>query len=89
MILVEDLTFSYQSVVSFFVHFYHIPFLATQALLESMGGNGSTGTEAITAAEKNAAVLTARAGARDPSAIPSICRISAALQYPAGKLSIP
>lgn len=55
-----------------------------QALLESLGGNGSTGAEAITAAEKNAAVLTARAGARDPSAIPSICRISAALQYPAG-----
>lgn len=54
-----------------------------------MGGSGSTGTEAITAAEKNAAVLTARAGARDPSAIPSICRISAALQYPAGKLSVP
>lgn len=89
MILVEDLPFFYQSVVSFFVHFCHIPFLAAQALLESMGGNGSTGTEAIAAAEKNAAVLTARAGARDPSAIPSICRISAALQYPAGKLSIP
>lgn len=55
-----------------------------QALLESMGANGSTGPEAVAAAEKNAAVLTARAGARDPSAIPSICRISAALQYPAG-----
>ncbi|KAF5961435.1 hypothetical protein HYC85_002644 [Camellia sinensis] len=55
-----------------------------QALLESMGANGSTGTEAVAAAEKNAALLTARAGARDPSAIPSICRISAALQYPAG-----
>ncbi|KAF5958483.1 hypothetical protein HYC85_005708 [Camellia sinensis] len=35
-------------------------------------------------AEKNAVLLTARAGARDPSSIPSICRISAALQYPAG-----
>ncbi|KAF8107299.1 hypothetical protein N665_0124s0090 [Sinapis alba] len=55
-----------------------------QALLESMGANGSTGPEAIASAEKNAALLTARAGARDPSAIPSICRISAALQYPAG-----
>ncbi|KAL7232159.1 hypothetical protein ACSBR2_010221 [Camellia fascicularis] len=55
-----------------------------QALLESMGANGSTGPEAVAAAEKNAALLTARAGARDPSAIPSICRISAALQYPAG-----
>ncbi|KAL9343736.1 hypothetical protein Peur_064167 [Populus x canadensis] len=55
-----------------------------QALLESMGSNGSTGPEAVAAAEKNAALLTARAGARDPSAIPSICRVSAALQYPAG-----
>ncbi|KAL3596999.1 hypothetical protein D5086_008636 [Populus alba] len=56
----------------------------SQALLESMGSNGSTGPEAAAAAEKNAALLTARAGARDPSAIPSICRVSAALQYPAG-----
>ncbi|PKI55347.1 hypothetical protein CRG98_024257 [Punica granatum] len=55
-----------------------------QALLESVGANGTTGPEAIAAAEKNAALLTARAGARDPSAVPSICRISAALQYPAG-----
>ncbi|KAA8547877.1 hypothetical protein F0562_004306 [Nyssa sinensis] len=55
-----------------------------QVLLESMGANGSAGPEAVAAAEKNAALLTARAGARDPSAIPSICRISAALQYPAG-----
>ncbi|CAN1244264.1 AUGMIN subunit 5 [Linum perenne] len=55
-----------------------------QALLESMGSTGSTGLEAVAAAEKNAVLLTARAGARDPSAIPSICRISAALQYPAG-----
>uniref|UniRef100_A0A1J3CT32 AUGMIN subunit 5 n=1 Tax=Noccaea caerulescens TaxID=107243 RepID=A0A1J3CT32_NOCCA len=55
-----------------------------QALLESVGANGSTGPEAVASAEKNAALLTARAGARDPSAIPSICRISAALQYPAG-----
>ncbi|XP_077214642.1 HAUS augmin-like complex subunit isoform X2 [Tasmannia lanceolata] len=52
-----------------------------QALLESMGANGSSGPEAVAAAEKNAALLTARAGARDPSAIPSICRVSAALQY--------
>ncbi|KAI3765588.1 hypothetical protein L2E82_15626 [Cichorium intybus] len=51
-----------------------------QALLESMGPTGSTGLDA----EKNVALLTARAGARDPSAIPSICRVSAALQYPAG-----
>ncbi|KAI3665807.1 hypothetical protein L6452_44442 [Arctium lappa] len=55
-----------------------------QALLESMGSTGSSGLDAVVAAEKNAALLTARAGARDPSAIPSICRVSAALQYPAG-----
>ncbi|KAK9052486.1 hypothetical protein SSX86_029115 [Deinandra increscens subsp. villosa] len=55
-----------------------------QALLESMGPTGSTGLDAVAAAEKSAALLTARAGARDPSAIPSICRISSALQYPAG-----
>ncbi|KAL2552188.1 hypothetical protein Fot_05807 [Forsythia ovata] len=55
-----------------------------QALLEAMCANGSTGPEAIATAERNAAVLTARAGGRDPSAVPSICRISAALQYPAG-----
>ncbi|KAJ6364743.1 hypothetical protein OIU76_029666 [Salix suchowensis] len=56
----------------------HVGFLA---LLESMGSNGSTGPEAA------AALLTARAGASDPSAIPSICRVSAALQYPAGLIS--
>ncbi|KAB1211421.1 hypothetical protein CJ030_MR6G021389 [Morella rubra] len=55
-----------------------------QGLLEAMGANGSTGPEAVAAAEKNAAMLTAKAGARDLSAIPSICRVSAALQYPAG-----
>ncbi|KAL8107696.1 hypothetical protein AgCh_024196 [Apium graveolens] len=54
-----------------------------QALLESMGVSGSTGSEAVDVAEKNVVVLIARAGARDPSAIPSICRVSAALQYPA------
>lgn len=59
-----------------------------QALLESMGANASTGSEAVATAEKNAAILTAKAGARDPSAIPSICRIAAALQYPAGELPI-
>lgn len=56
-----------------------------QALLESMGANGSTGPEAVASAEKNAALLTAKAGARDLSAIPSICRVSSALQYPAGE----
>lgn len=55
-----------------------------QALLESLGASGSSGPEAVTIAEKNAALLTARAGSRDPSAIPSICRVSSCLQYPAG-----
>lgn len=64
-------------------HLYMLP-STPQALLESMGINGATGAEALATAEKNAALLTARAGARDPSAIPSICRISAALQYHAG-----
>uniref|UniRef100_A0A0E0M0T1 AUGMIN subunit 5 n=1 Tax=Oryza punctata TaxID=4537 RepID=A0A0E0M0T1_ORYPU len=50
-----------------------------QALLEALGSNGATGSEAVAAAEKHAALLTARAGARDPSAVPSICRISTAL----------
>lgn len=50
-----------------------------------MGANGSTGPEAVAAAEKNAAILTAKAGARDLSAISSICRISAALQYHSGE----
>lgn len=52
-----------------------------------MGSNGVTGSEALAAAEKHAALLTARAGARDPSAVPSICRISAALQYNFGMVS--
>ena len=51
-----------------------------------MRANGSTGSEAIAAAEKNAALLTARAGSLDLSTIPSIFRVSAALQYPAGEL---
>ncbi|KAF1888663.1 hypothetical protein Lal_00036702 [Lupinus albus] len=56
-----------------------------QALLEAMGVSGPPGQEAVANAEINAAILTARAGARDPSAIPSICRVSAALQYHAGR----
>lgn len=52
-----------------------------QALVESIGAIGTTGPEALAAAEKNASLLTSRAGAGDPSAVPSICRISAALQY--------
>nr|CAB3453304.1 unnamed protein product [Digitaria exilis] len=57
---------------------------ANMALLEAVGSSGVTGSEALAAAEKHAALLTARAGARDPSAVPSICRISAALQYNSG-----
>lgn len=56
-----------------------------QALLEYMGSNDSTGSESVAAAEKNADLLTSRAGAGDPSAIPSVCRIFAALQYNTGK----
>ncbi|KAK2413201.1 AUGMIN subunit [Trifolium repens] len=55
-----------------------------QALLEAIGSGGSSGQEAVANAEISAAILTAKAGARDPSAIPSICRVSAALQYSAG-----
>lgn len=60
-------------------------FFSIQALLESMGVNVSLGPDTIAAAEKSSAILTAKAGSRDPSAIPSICRVSAALQYPAGR----
>ncbi|KAF6147600.1 hypothetical protein GIB67_031591 [Kingdonia uniflora] len=56
-----------------------------RSLLEYMGTNGSTGTEALGAAERNTALFTARAGDRDPSVVPSICRVSAALQLHAGK----
>eukprot|EP00252_Welwitschia_mirabilis_P020836 TRINITY_DN5196_c0_g1_i1.p1 TRINITY_DN5196_c0_g1~~TRINITY_DN5196_c0_g1_i1.p1 ORF type:complete len:683 (-),score=164.85 TRINITY_DN5196_c0_g1_i1:20-2068(-) len=59
-----------------------------QALLESMGISGLSGPEGVAVAERNAELLTARAGSRDPSAIPSICRISAALQYHAGNMLI-
>ncbi|GAB2288970.1 AUGMIN subunit 5 [Dionaea muscipula] len=58
-----------------------------QGLLESMGVSGPPGPDTVAAAEKNASLLTARAGARDPSAIPSICRVSSALQHPRGSES--
>ncbi|QHO31582.1 hypothetical protein S245_027289 [Arachis hypogaea] len=61
-----------------------VPPVIPSALLEAMGASGSSGQEAIANVEMNAAILTARAGARDPSAIPSICCVSAILQYPAG-----
>ncbi|KAM0012042.1 putative HAUS augmin-like complex subunit 5 [Helianthus debilis subsp. tardiflorus] len=55
-----------------------------QALLESLNPNSCTGPEQVSVTEKNADLLTARAGSGDPSAIPSICRVASALQYPAG-----
>ncbi|XP_078434794.1 HAUS augmin-like complex subunit isoform X2 [Wolffia australiana] len=55
-----------------------------QALLESMGVKGSSGPEVVAAAETNASLLITRAGAGDPSALPSICRISTALQSHSG-----
>nr|POE98188.1 augmin subunit 5 [Quercus suber] len=58
-----------------------------EALLGSMGANGSTGPEAVAAVEKNAALLTARAGSRDLSAIPSIYCVSPALECAAAGLT--
>ncbi|MCO5566798.1 hypothetical protein L7F22_020479 [Adiantum nelumboides] len=55
-----------------------------QALLDSMGAGGAFGPESLVAAERQADLLTAKAGARDPSAIPSICRINAATQHISG-----
>lgn len=56
----------------------------TQALLDSMGAGSASGPESLAAAERNADLLTAKAGARDPSAIPSICRINAVTQHITG-----
>ncbi|CAM6086709.1 unnamed protein product [Calypogeia fissa] len=53
-----------------------------QGLIDATGAGNSAGPEAVAAAQKNADLLTARAGAGDPSAISSINRISAALQNP-------
>lgn len=57
-----------------------------QGLLEGMMTNTAGGAEAIAAAERSADLLTARAASGDPSAIPSICRISAATHYSSGIL---
>lgn len=46
--------------------------------------NTASGAEAIAAAERSADLLTARAASGDPSAIPLICRISAATHYSSG-----
>ena len=59
-----------------------------QGLLEGMMTNTASGAEAIAAAEKNADLLTARAASGDPSAIPSICRISAGAHYSSGNFEI-
>lgn len=59
-----------------------------QGLIDATGASNSAGPEAVAAAQKNADLLTARAGAGDPSAISSINRISAALQNPTGEIDI-
>ncbi|RAL48870.1 hypothetical protein DM860_001190 [Cuscuta australis] len=56
-----------------------------RALLQCLRTNGYTGPETMLGAERNAAILTPKTDARDPSAIPSICHISAALQSTAGQ----
>ncbi|CAK9189720.1 unnamed protein product [Sphagnum troendelagicum] len=55
-----------------------------QALLDAMGASTSAGSEAVAVAERNADLITSRAGAGDPSAFPSILRIPAAAQYSSG-----
>jgi hypothetical protein len=60
-----------------------------QALLDAMGASTSAGSEAVAVAERNADLITSRAGAGDPSAFPSILRIPAAAQYSSGSFSLP
>ena len=55
-----------------------------QALQEAFGISGPAGPESLVAIERTADLLTAKAGAKDPSAIPSICRINAATQNISG-----
>ncbi|XP_024545326.1 AUGMIN subunit 5 [Selaginella moellendorffii] len=62
---------------------YMLP-VTPQALVEAMGISSMLGPEAIAAAERNADMVAARAGAGDPSAMASICRIAAASQYSQG-----
>lgn len=63
--------------------------LLAQAILDARGANTNGGAEAVAVAERQADLLTLRAGSGDPSAVPTICRISAALKYPPGmKISI-
>ncbi|KAG0559122.1 hypothetical protein KC19_10G080700 [Ceratodon purpureus] len=56
----------------------------SQAILDARGANTNGGAEAVAVAERQADMLTLRAGSGDPSAVPTICRISAALKYPPG-----
>jgi len=56
----------------------------SQAILDARGANINGGAEAVAFAERQADMLTLRAGSGDPSAVPTICRISAALKYPPG-----
>jgi hypothetical protein len=46
--------------------------------------SGVAGPESLAAVERTADLLTAKAGAKDPSAIPSICRINAVTQNISG-----
>ncbi|BBN14348.1 HAUS augmin-like complex subunit 5 [Marchantia polymorpha subsp. ruderalis] len=56
----------------------------SQGLLDAMGASNASGPEAVAAVHRNADLMTARAGAGDPSAISSINRINAALQSLSG-----
>jgi hypothetical protein len=66
------------------VHHKVTPLSMCQAILDARGANTNGGAEAVAMAERQADVLTLRAGSGDPSAVPTICRISAALKYPPG-----
>lgn len=55
-----------------------------QAILDAKGANTNGRAEVVAFVERQADMLTLRAGSGDPSAVPTICRISAALKYPPG-----
>lgn len=59
--------------------------LVVQAMLDAMGASTSGGAEAVAVAERHADTLTARAGSGDPSAIATVCRVSAALHHIPGE----
>lgn len=55
--------------------------------MEARGANPNGGAEAIASAERQADMLTLRAGSGDPSAVPTINRVSAAFRtYPPGMI---